>query len=90
MTEVLRLREQALEWRDLEGEFVVLDLRREEYLRVNRPGAGLWSLLAKGASRVELARHLVETYGVAQAAAEEDADAFVADLAARRLLEPVS
>lgn len=89
MTEVLRLREQGLEWRELDGELVVLDLKREEYLRVNRPGAGLWRLLATGASRGELVRHLMETHGLAEAEAEEDGNAFVSDLAARGLLEPI-
>lgn len=88
VTDVLRLRQEALEWRMLEGEVVVLDLVRGEYLRVNGSGAGLWRLLADGAGRAELVRHLMEAYGLAEADADDDAGSFVADLTAKGLLEP--
>lgn len=67
----------------------MLDLVRGEYLRVNGSGAGLWRLLADGASRGELARHLMEAYGLAEDDAHVDAGSFVADLTAKGLLEPL-
>lgn len=87
MTEVLRLRHNALEWRLVEGEIVALDLERSEYLLVNRTGAVLWPLLVAGASPAEMVDRLVERYGLDEALVRADIDAFVAVLAARQLLE---
>lgn len=87
MTEVLRLRHNALEWRLVEGEIVALDLERSEYLLVNRTGAVLWPLLVAGASPAEMVDRLVERYGLDEALVRADIDAFVAGLAARQLLE---
>ena len=41
----MRLRTDAVEWREVEGEIVALDLRDEMYLGVNGSGAVLWPLL---------------------------------------------
>lgn len=87
MPETVRLRQGALEWRLVEGEVVVLDLERSEYLVVNRCGTTLWNLLAEGASRAEMADEIVERYGLAPARARADVETFLAALAARRLLE---
>jgi hypothetical protein len=85
---VLRLRDGSAEWRMVEGEVVVLDTERSEFLAVNRSGASLWSLLAEGASRDQLVDVLIDRYGLDAARAAADLDRFVADLTTRRLLEP--
>ena len=35
-----------LDWREVEGELVALDLRESRYLAVNRTGQVLWAALA--------------------------------------------
>src|SRR5205809_908911 len=50
----LRLRSADLHWRAVEGEVLALDARTALYLAVNRAGALLWELLARGTSRAEL------------------------------------
>jgi hypothetical protein len=82
----LRLREGAIEWREVEGEIVALDLDRSEYIAVNRTGAAIWPLLAEGASRDQLSARLVTEYGIDQESAARDVDAFVESLSERDLL----
>ena len=82
----LRLREDAIEWREVEGEIVALDLESSEYIAVNRTGAAIWPLLAEGARRDELAARLVVEYGIDEDSAARDVDAFVKTLSERDLL----
>src|SRR4051794_18165403 len=49
----LRLRSADLRWQAVEDDVLVLDLRNDLYLEVNRSGALLWELLARGTSRTE-------------------------------------
>jgi hypothetical protein len=83
----IQIRAEALEWRDVEGEVVALDLRTSTYLAVNRTGAAIWPALISGTDRHELVTRLVETFGVAGEQAAADLDAFLAELAERDLLE---
>jgi hypothetical protein len=80
------LRDAALDWREVEGELVALDLRESRYLAVNRTGRLLWVALAEGATRDDLVERLVETFGIEQSRAEHDVDAFTAELDSRGLL----
>lgn len=84
----LRLRSQQLEWREVEGEVVALDLRQLRYLGVNRSGAVLWPALVEGATRAELVELLVARFDVDPRQAAADIDAFLSVLADRQLLEP--
>jgi hypothetical protein len=86
VSEILRLRDAELEWRALEDEIVALDAAASQYLSVNKTGAVLWSALAKGATREELAAKLVETFDVDAATAARDLDAFLETLEAKNLL----
>lgn len=86
MSGTLRLRDSDLEWREVEGEIVALDLRRSNYLAVNHSGAKLWNLLVTGASREELVDHLVNGYGVSRDRAEIETDAFIQMLADQGVL----
>jgi coenzyme PQQ synthesis protein D (PqqD) len=87
MTAELRIRRDALEWREVEGEVVALDLRGSEYLAVNRSGALLWRELTRGATRDQLAALLQERFGLDAAAARSDVEAFIDVLSSRDLLE---
>lgn len=82
----LRLRDVDLDWREVEGELVALDLRESRYLTVNRTGQVLWAALAEGATRAQLVERLIEEFGVDEARAAADVDAFTAELESRDLL----
>jgi coenzyme PQQ synthesis protein D (PqqD) len=82
----IRLRREDLEWRELEGEIVVLDLRRSTYLAVNRVGALLWPRLLDGATHNDLVQTLVDDFGLASSEAESDVSAFLQDLREQELL----
>jgi hypothetical protein len=82
----LQLRDADLDWREVEGELVALDLRESRYLAINRSGRVLWAALAEGATRDQLVERLVEAFGIERARAAADVDAFTAELESRDLL----
>jgi hypothetical protein len=82
----LRLRTEELEWRDIEGEVVALNLRTATYLTVNQSGAKLWSALVSGATREQLIDLLVREFDLAREQATSDAEAFVEMLASHDML----
>jgi Coenzyme PQQ synthesis protein D (PqqD) len=82
----LRLRDADLDWREVEGELVVLDLRQSRYLAINRTGRVLWAALAEGATNDELIERLVEAFAIGRARAAADVDAFTTELESRGLL----
>ena len=86
VSDVLRLRDDRLEWRELEGEVLALDGPTRVYLSVNRTGTVLWPALAGGATREQLLARLVERFDVDEDDAARDLDAFLASLEARDLL----
>lgn len=73
----LRLREQGLNWREIDGEVVVLDTERSHYLNLNETGAVLWLMLVEGASKPQLVEKLIDTFDVDQLTAQNDVEAFV-------------
>jgi hypothetical protein len=83
-----RLRDSELEWREVEGEIVALDLRASAYLSVNKTGTALWPQLSAGASRDDLIAVLTARFGVDATAAGRDVDAFLDALETRGLLVP--
>lgn len=66
---------------------VILDLRSSSYLLLNRTGATLWPALQTGATLAQLAQLLVEHFKVSDDVARHDAEAFVAALRSRDLLD---
>jgi hypothetical protein len=86
MSDVLRLNEDAVEWREIDGEIVALDRERSEYLAVNRTGAAVWSLLVEGATRDDLVQRLTERFDVEAEVAARDVQAFVDELRSKKLL----
>ena len=84
---MLRLRSNAVEWKEIEGEIVALEGESSTYLSANSSGALLWTSLASGATREQLAEQLVARYGIAPEVARADVDCFLEELSARGLLE---
>ena len=87
--ETLLLRDEGLDWREVEGEIVALDISAAEYFALNRSGALLWRAVARGATAEELTRMVVERYGLDEQTAAADVQAFVADIERRGLLKRV-
>ena len=73
----LRLREEGLNWREIDGEVVVLDVERSHYLNLNATGCVLWLLLAEGATKRQLVDKLIEEFDVDEPTARDDVEAFV-------------
>ena len=82
-----RLRTEALEWREVEGEIVAVDLRRSVYLAVNPTGAMLWGDLVHGSTRQALIGRLLERCEIDRGRAEHDVGAFLDALREQDLLE---
>jgi Coenzyme PQQ synthesis protein D (PqqD) len=83
----LRLREGVTEWRETEGQVLVLDLEASDYLVVNRTGAAIWPALVAGTTREELIKLLTRTFEVDAESAAADLDEFLSTLRKRGLLE---
>lgn len=85
--EMLRLRQEDLDWLTVADEVVALDAKEAVYLSANRTGALLWDALTKGTTREELARTLVDAFGIDEATALGDVDVFLGQMEERGLLE---
>jgi hypothetical protein len=83
----LRLRDNALEWRVLQDETIVLDLEGSRYLAINDTGTLLWPLLVHGATRAQLVDAVTTRWGIKPAQATRDVDAFCDALDEEGLLE---
>jgi Coenzyme PQQ synthesis protein D (PqqD) len=83
----LKLRSDGLEWREVEGEVIVLDLEGSVYMSLNGSGAVCWHALAGGATRDEIVRRLTERFNVARERAERDVEDFLQELRSHDLLE---
>jgi hypothetical protein len=83
----LKLRSDALEWREVEGEVIVLDLEGSVYMSLNGSGAVCWRALADGATREEIANRLTERFDVSRERAERDVEDFLQELGSHGLLE---
>lgn len=85
---VLRLKADAVDWREVEGQVVALDRAGSMYLAISRSGAVLWPAIVEGATRARLVQILLDNFDVEPIRAGADVEAFVAELSARHLLEP--
>ena len=83
----LTLVREDVEWREIEGEITLLDMRTSEYIALNRTGSLLWLSLAEGATRDHLVGVLVGRFGITAERASADVDAFLHDLAGRGFLQ---
>lgn len=87
LPQIIKLSEDAIQWREVEGEIVALDLRSSTYLGVNPSGAVLWSDLVNGTSVDNLVNKLAAAFNVERDAATQDVRAFLDELERRGLLE---
>lgn len=86
MPERLRLRESQVEWREVEGQVMALDLRSSRYLLVNQTGCVLWEALREGTTHSGLVDCLRRTHSVDRERAAGDVNAFLGELDSRDLL----
>lgn len=82
----LRLRQEGLNWREIDGEVVVLDVGQSHYLNLNPTGSVLWLMLADGATEHQLVEKLVAEFDVGESTARDDVSAFVASCRENGLL----
>lgn len=87
MSERVRLRPGAVEWREVDGELIALDLGSSTYFAVNSTAASIWPALVEGATREDLIAQLTAKFGIDDATAARDLDAFLGQIAERGLLE---
>jgi hypothetical protein len=83
---VVRLK-PGVEWRDLEGQVVALDLGTSDYLKLNESGTVLWTLVAAGATEAQLTDALVARFDIEPVRAHADAVSFVGRLRDLALVE---
>ena len=83
---MLRLREHGLNWREIDGEVVVLDVERSHYLNLNATGCVLWLMLAEGATQPQLVEKLTEEFDVDAQIALDDVEAFLTTCRENKLL----
>lgn len=83
----MKMRTDGVTWQEIDGELVILDLKTSAYLTTNVGGAFLAKLLTEERSLHELATALVDEYGIDNATATADADAFLQQLREKELLE---
>jgi hypothetical protein len=84
--QILRLRPDAVPWREIDGEIVALDDSSSQYVSVNSSGSVLWRELRTGSSAKRLAELLVTRYGIREDQARADVEAFLSQLAERNWL----
>jgi hypothetical protein len=84
--DLLRLRPEGVEWREIDGEIVALETGRSIYLAANPAGALLWARLAQGATRDELIAALRDRWPIEAERAAADVDAFLDQVRAHDLL----
>jgi len=84
--EKLQIDVDAVVWREVGDEVVVLELSTSTYLTLNGTAKQIWDSLAGGATLDALVDSLVDRYGITPEQARADAESFVSTLADRGLL----
>jgi hypothetical protein len=84
--EDIRINQSRVEWREVEGEIVALDLKASEYFTLNPTGTVLWGVLIEGATRAQLVEALIKRYGVSEQTATTDVGEFLDSLEKRGLI----
>lgn len=74
-------------WREMDGNAVVVSPRDGKVRVLNEVGTFIWQLLAEQTPPPDIVTHLVETYEVSAAQAEQDLDKFINDLLTRGILK---
>jgi hypothetical protein len=74
----MRVRGDRVTWRRVDDEAILLDLRRSEYLSLNRSATVLWEALVVGSDHDGLTEMLCRRYGLERTVAAEDVAVFLA------------
>ena len=74
---MLRLKEDTVAWRQIEGEMVLLDLRSSMYLSTNAAATLLWRRLDEGTTQADLTRELASTFEISPETAANDVRDFL-------------
>ena len=82
-----RLNNDDVEWQEVGGEIIALNVKSATYISVNPSGGVLWKAVSEGATREELVDLLKEQFGLDDERAGADVDNFLAGLAESDLLE---
>ena len=82
----MKLRDDGLVMREIDGETVLLDLVSSTYFASNRTGSFLLELLRTDRDRDSLISELAQEFGISLGEATADTDAFVAMLVEQDLL----
>lgn len=85
MSDIVKLRE-GVEWRHVEGQILALHTSSSTFFNTNSTGALLWSALAEGRTREQLADELVAKYKIEIQTARRDVDSFLKALERQNLL----
>jgi hypothetical protein len=75
-----------IEWREIEGEVVAVDLGLGRYVGINLSGALLWSMLQAGTTADAMVARLIKVYGIDEDVACRDVSSWLAWLAEHELL----
>ena len=84
---MLKLRDDAIAWKETDGEVLLLDLASSTYLAVNPSATVLWRLLANGTTQDELVDALVGAFDVDRDTATTDVADFLDDCRRRQLVD---
>jgi hypothetical protein len=76
--DVIKVRDGAAVWRQVDDETMLLALDSSMYLGLNHTGTEVWPMMVNGATREELVERLVSLFGIDAERAAADIDAFVA------------
>jgi hypothetical protein len=68
----VRLDAAAVQWRAIDDQLLMFDVRRARYLHANRSATVLWPLLERGATVGQLAEHLAAVASIEQERARRD------------------
>ena len=72
----------------LDGESVLLEMKRKRYYRLNETGQVIWRALEAGRSYRAVVAELIDTFEVDETSAQAELARFVAELSDAGLLEP--
>ena len=78
-----------IDWKEFDGESVLLDLSTGYYFRLNRLGTFVWPLINRDNNVGDIVRMVVEKFDVSQRQAKADIDAFIDQLLAEELIQKV-
>ena len=81
-----KIREEIL-WKVVDGEAVVVNPERDNFVYFNKTGTQIWELLAENYSVEEILEKLSKEYKAPQKKIQEDFEKFVEDLRKKELID---